>query len=233
MRRFVGFTLLFSLLALEGFSQLGYIPYRTRRFTGGLDVGIGSVHGDVSRAMNPRPLLTASLAYNHNPFVSIGADLTGGVFEAVSNKSGLISKLKSTNVYQSFNLNWRVALGSLVGSKPTFWIRSVSGLYVGAGIGVLRNNITSIVETFSTGKPIVNGIKKQTIAAYIPLNIGWDYELPSKGAIENLSLHLAFQYGYVFSDYVDGYKLDIKANRSNDGFTSYSAGIRWHFGRLK
>lgn len=236
------FALVFAILLLGAFessAQLGYVPYRTRKFSAGASVGVGTVLGDISNKWLPRPLLALDAAYNVNPFLSFGLEARIGIFESQSDKSGLYKGLESTNTYQSFDLHWRFALGLLTGSRPTRMNLLVNGLYVGVGGGVIRNSIGSIKDEYTTRRngPVLKipsgQLKTQSITPFIPVIVGWEYELPAFGKVENTSLSLLYQFGYTFDDYLDGYNVAIAANKRNDAFSIFQAGLRWHFGRLK
>ena len=61
---------------------------------------------------------------------------------------------------------------------------------------------------------------------YIPFNFGYNYHIPKLWKFKGCTFYANFQYTDCQSDYVDGYKLPIKANKKNDVYTVMSIGFR-------
>jgi len=109
-------------------------------------------------------------------------------------------------------------------------LRILGGLYAGAGIGIINNDIKRIAAPTelhgnlpSTTPPLI----KNSTALYIPVNVGFNFHVPKLWRFKGMVFNANFQYTPTMSDYIDGYNLSFAANKKNDVYTVMSVGVRF------
>ncbi|MCW3121039.1 MAG: hypothetical protein JWQ38_531 [Flavipsychrobacter sp.] len=206
-----------------------YYPYS--KFTVGIGFGYTNIYGDWTTS-HPQPVYKVNIARNVNEWVNLNFDLQHGALNAYSARKSWTSGLSSYNEFTSFSMNGNVSLGELF-NWPNNWIeKTIYGIYFGAGVGVMNNDITAITTKFRpTDKYGITyyqpgAIKGNSYNAYIPLNLGINLHLTRV-----VMINACYQFDYTFSDYVDGYNFkSIRANNYNDMYSTITVGLHFYIG---
>lgn len=222
-------------------AQVAYVPPTARPYTIGLSAGLTQMYTNDLREYRPlRPAAKVNFDYNLRYFVTVGLEYQYGVMETGDREAGSVSEgLGAKNRFISGNANFKVSAGQFTNSYNNVWVRTLNGLYAGAGLGVILNNMSGLVTTLpGAQKKPVRFYKNNSQAITIPLNLGWNFILPRVGKYSNLALNINYQYSYAFGDYLDGYNLILRGNarggeQRKDKYTFMSIGLRYTFGRWR
>lgn len=103
----------------------------------------------------------------------------------------------------------------------------LSGIYAGAGIGVLSSNTTIHkipglpfrYQDNYTG--FLNGV--------IPISVGIDIPIRKAFQQKGLSINFKYQINYCMSDKIDGYVPDLASNKSRDVYNMATFGLSYSF----
>lgn len=158
--------------------------------------------------------------------VSLGLSFHHGAFSEYEEKNSWTDGLRIYNQFTSFSVNMRVSAGT----NPA---KLLHGLYAGIGGGVVFSNITNISTKFKQNdpKPITqffpSSINTNKSIFYVPLDIGINVKVTKR-----FFVNLNAQFGYTFSDNLDGYNFQggVK-NKYSDMFSIVSAGFGYRFGK--
>ncbi len=206
-----------------------YYPYS--KFTVGINAGMSQVYGDLGK-WHPQLVYKFNVARNVNEWVNLNVDAMHGALNPYSGSKGWTTGVESYNEFTSVALTGNISIGEIF-NWPNNWIeKNIYGLYFGAGVGVLNNNITSITNKFKpTDKfpisyyyPGATGGNSNT--AFIPVNVGINLHLTRV-----VMFNACYQICYTFSDYVDGYNFkNVKSNEFNDIFATATIGLHFYIG---
>lgn len=172
--------------------------------------------------------------YNFTPFLSLGFEGQMGEIN-----SGDINKdpnnRQSINRYKTFNLNGKISLGALIDYGRTGFTNFVKGAYVGAGAGVVMNNMHYIVRKKPNDPsgytfPGLNNSKDLVI----PLNLGINFNFMDRRGYYKYGININYQTNITLGEGLDGYDdSPIRfENGSPDIYNYFSIGLRYHFGPL-
>ncbi len=192
---------------------------------GGFTVGYGDL-----RSQTMSPAVYGNAEYYFTPYVSIGGEGQLGRI-----KSGDTSSLYAnySNKYKAASFFARVAAGAFMNHtyRHTTLKKLVRGVYVGTGIGLLRNNITDRYPRVNTNPKIDQG-KRASWDAFIPLNVGINYGISEKNGYERFVINLNYQGNLTFGEGMDGFDQNplFVRNTSRDIYTFTSIGIKYKFG---
>ncbi|ATP58439.1 hypothetical protein CPT03_19215 [Pedobacter ginsengisoli] len=158
------------------------------------------------------------------PFISLGGE---GQIGRIKGEGGNLDKKSFVNSYKSFTINGKIYLGAVIDYRRNSFSNAMKGLYLGAGLGGVLNNVSG-AETPKT-KDII-----------IPLNIGYTYYFPDKSGYYRYGINVNYQTNLSLDDGLDGYEefysppagVDRKPNTYTDIYTYFSIGIRYQFGLM-
>ena len=196
----------------------------------GFGLGTSKMYGDLPYS-RPQQVYIGYFEKNISQSVSFGETISNGYLES----HGLIH---SYNHFTSVDQHMTVEIGTVIHAfyknyNDNIITRIVGGVYLGAGIGVINNNLTKISnpnETIfiaNTGldNPV---IEKNSTALYFPLNIGYNLHIANRIAFfRGLVFNINYQYSACQSDYIDGYDPPSRANNKMDVYTVLSVGVRF------
>lgn len=229
---------LFLLALLTGYTaqcQIRYIPPTAHLFSFGIGGGVTQLFGDFY-GKPKSPSAWADLNYNVSPYFNVGIEAQHGYL--VTGGRDVTRKTDGfyvTNAYTSASANMRLSLGAfLTHASASTFVVIVSGVYGGAGIGIINNDITTSTRggLDQTGL-LYSPIKKSSTATNIPLNAGIDINLPRIFGLTGFMANFNYQYNFCQSDYIDGYDPKVAFNKHNDTYIYTSIGIRYNFGRIR
>lgn len=219
----------------HSFAQIRLDPfYPYSKYTIGIGMGYSTMYGDLANSTS-EPVYRIDVARNANEWVSLDLQVQRGAVSDFSGKNTWTSGISAYNQFTSYDLNGRVALGELFNWPKNFLAKTLYGIYVGAGIGYMHNNVSSITVKFhgTDHYEITDydsrNIKTSSNNFFLPLNLGIDLHLTRL-----VMLNVNYQFNYAFSDYVDGYSFSkpVANNNYNDMFSVLSFGLKFYVGQI-
>lgn len=205
--------------------------YNAHNFSVGVGLGSTKLYGD-NNYSNPQPAYIGYFEKNVSPTISYGWTVSIGDLST----RDPYTHLRSFNHFTSVDQHITVELGTVFAAfdkeyYDNLLMRLVGGVYGGVGIGIINNDIKRIANpgTYPTEYPTANpSILTNSMAMYIPVNIGYNLHIPKFWIFKGCVFNANFQYTPTMSDYIDGYKLPIAANKKNDVYTVMSVGFRFY-----
>ena len=234
--KFILLTLSVLTVSLSSFAQVRFVPDDPyNEYSIGVGIGYTTMYGDLKES-NPSPAFILDVAKHMSPNILIGAELQHGTLSSTEPANHWTTGLNMTNQYNSFNINGKVTFAEFLKHPDNIGLRALSKFYVGAGVGLIDNNITSITEKFKTSdlKTIDPDFKKKSIALIVPLNFGLNLYVKSFLGYKGAQFNINYQLNYAASDYVDGYKFPpaTTRNKYNDLYSVLSVGIALYIGHV-
>ena len=174
-----------------------------------------------------------TLDYYFTPFLNIGmevqkGEIAGGDVATDPNERQFI------NTYTSLTLNGKIALGSFIDYERNSFANAIKHLYAGAGIGLIRNKMKSVIR-YPSSNPTYKfpGVDSGNDIV-VPLNLGINFYVGGKSGIRRLAINLNVQGNVTIGEGLDGYNdSPIKFENNNpDIYTYYSLGLKYHFGQV-
>ena len=196
----------------------------------GFGIGTTKMYGDLPYS-RPQQAYIGYFEKNITQSVSFGETISNGYLES----HGLIH---SYNHFTSVDQHMTIELGTFFhifnkNYNDNILTRLAGGIYFGAGVGVINNDLTKITNPnesiFIANTGLDNPvIEKNSTALYFPLNIGYNLHITNKvWLFRGLVFNINYQYTACQSDYIDGYDPPSRANNKNDVYTVLSAGVRF------
>jgi hypothetical protein len=220
---------------LQSFAQIRLDPfYPYSKYTIGVGMGYSTMYGDLAHSSS-EPVYRVNVDRNFNEWVCLDFQLQNGAVSDYSGKNDWTEGLSAYNQFTSFDVNGRISLGELFNWPSNFFAKTLYGIYVGAGIGVMHNDVSSISVKFNNSDKYEitdynpNNIKTNSNCAYLPMNLGINLHLT-----RIVMLNVNYQLTYAFSDYVDGYNFakPEATNNYNDMYSVLSFGLHFYIGRI-
>lgn len=231
-------ALLAIVFLCSGYSSIAQVRldpfYPYSKYTFGLGMGVTKLFGDWPNS-NTQPVYKISLARNANEWVNLNLDVQKGALNEFESKNNWTNGLNTYNKFTSVSVNGNVALGELFNWPRNFMAKTFYGIYFGAGVGYMWNNITNITTKFrNSDKKLITdydptNIKTKSRNFFIPGNVGIDLHL-TRLVIINAN----YQLCYALSDYVDGYnfKNPTATNEYNDLYSTFTVGLKFYVGEV-
>ncbi len=228
--------LLSIFLAFSGFQSVAQVRmdpfYPYSQWTFGVGMGYSRMYGDWDNS-NPEPVYKVNIQRNGNEWTNLSLDVQRGALNDYERRNHWTSGLSSYNKFTSATLMGNVSLGELFGWPPNFVAKTLYGIYLGAGVGYMSNNITNITLKFrNSDKYLItdydqDNIKTKSKNIFLPANLGITLHF-TKSVMVNVN----YQLSYAFSDYVDGYnfKAPSATNQYNDIFSVLTFGLHFYIG---
>jgi hypothetical protein len=208
-------------------------PYGTWTFGGG--GGYSNIYGDLDHS-NSETVFYLTAARNFNMWVSVDLRVMHGSLSEYESKNKWTNGLSMTNQFNAADLTGRLALGEFFNYPQNIFAKTIYGLYIGAGVGYMSNDITNITTKFrNTDKLIItdydaSSIRKGTTNFYLPFNVGIDLHVTRR-----FFVNVNYKFSYAFSDYLDGYNFHkpTATNNYNDMFSVLSFGLNFYVGNMR
>ncbi|MEJ2883808.1 hypothetical protein [Pedobacter sp. GR22-6] len=174
--------------------------------------------------------------YFLTPFISLGGEfqmgqIRGGDIYTDPNEREFI------NSYKTANINGKLYLGSVINFNRNAFADAIKWFYVGAGAGIIRNDVERVVvkpSTRNTANPYVFPGKDKSTDLVAPLSTGINYYFSDRTGKPKFGINLNYQVNFSLGEGMDGYDdSPIKfKNGSPDVYTYLSFGFRYNFGLL-
>ncbi|MDR2275727.1 MAG: hypothetical protein LBF27_32770 [Sphingobacterium sp.] len=175
------------------------------------------------------------LDYLFTPFISVGLHGEKGTLAG----NGYDSDFK--NRYFAGNINGKIRVGQFLGEAKNYSYytlqanmlsRILSNVYLGAGVGLVKNRITRNISQYyanyleSVGGEISNDVGK--IHFVVPLNVGVDIPFGRTLYGPQWAINVNYQHTLTFNDNLDGI-----INSNNDQYGLISVGVKYALFNLK
>lgn len=216
--------LLCALAGLQASAQSNFYKYSVGA-GGGVTIGYGDLR---SQSLSPAAYGTAEFYFT--PYVSMGVEGQLGRIKGGDTTAGFANY---NNKYKAGSLYARLAAGAFMNHtyRHTTLKKLIRGVYVGTGIGLIRNDIVERYPTVNVNPRVDQG-KRHSWDALVPLNVGLNYGISEKNGYERYVFNLNFQGNLTFGEGMDGFDRNplFSSKTSNDIYTFTSIGIKYKFG---
>ncbi len=194
-----------------------------------ISAGVGIATEMTHYSSNPGQLAAiGSLDYDFNPYLSIGLQAQAGNLKGVDAVNHLYYS-SSKNQYLDANINMRVALGEFDDFEALNAFQdAVKRIYFGLGIGRIRTDVT-FTHNGTNPSPAPESVEPIVQAWSFPLNIGTNIDLHGALGIDRLSLNPNFQFNYVNSYYLDGYRTSVTFSHLKGFYNLTSLSLKYKF----
>lgn len=229
------FSICLAFVGFQSYAQVRLDPfYPYSKYTFGIGMGYTQLYGDWANS-NTQPVYKINVARNANEWVNLNFDLQRGALNDYQPKNNWTNGLSVYNKFTSISVNGNIALGELFNWPKNFMAKTLYGIYVGAGIGYMSNNITNITLKFkNSDKKLITdydpgNIKTSSKNFFIPANLGINLHLT-----RTVMINCNYQLCYALSDYVDGYNFKTPAatNEYNDLYSALTFGLHFYIGNI-
>lgn len=216
--------LLCALAGLQASAQSNFYKYSVGA-GGGATVGYGDLRG---QSLSPAAYGTAEFYFT--PYVSMGVE---GQLGRIKGGDTTANFANYNNKYKAGSLYARLAAGAFMNHtyRHTTLKKLIRGVYVGTGIGLIRNDIVERYPTVNVNPRVDQG-KRHSWDALVPLNVGLNYGISERNGYERFVINLNFQGNLTLGEGMDGFDRNPLFSRktSNDIYTFSSIGIKYKFG---
>ncbi|WP_214227182.1 hypothetical protein [Pedobacter sp. B4-66] len=148
------------------------------------------------------------------PFVSLGGEGQIGRIKGETRNVNL-KPTQFVNSYKSFTINSKLYLGALIDYKRNGFSNTIKGLYFGAGLGGILNNVSGAEQP-------------KTKDLIIPLNLGYTYYFPNRSGYYRYGINANYQNTISLDGGIDG----KETTSHTDIYSYFSVGIRYQFGLM-
>ncbi len=203
--------LLFICLSSGLFAQSNFY-----KFSIGSGFGITNAYADTRKTIISYAG-SATLDYYLTPYMTLGTEWQKGKLQ------GGESNTKYLNNYSTMTFNAKIHAGEFLSAKdlnnPFF--KSIRGLYVGAGVGIIKNKVDV---------PERNVYGRKSKEVIFPFNAGINFYFHNHWGYSRFILNLNVQGTTSLEDGMDD-DLNPYSN-FNDIYNFFSLGIKYNFGPL-
>jgi len=209
-----------------------FYPYS--KWTVGAGAGFSQIYGNLNHATS-EPVIRINVERNLNAWVYLDAEIFHGALADYETKNHWTNGMNVYNQIIGGELSARIALGQFFKFPPSFFAKTLFGIYGGVGGGYMFNNVSNITTKFNRQDKYLitdynaNNIKTRTSNFFIPFTLGWNLHL-TKRCMFNIN----YEFCYAFSDYLDGYNFaqPTAHNYYNDMFSVLSFGLNFYVGHV-
>ena len=189
-----------------------------------IDIGTGvsfnRVAGDAETYTNTTSY-NLSVNYNPDPYLNFITEFSLGELAGGDEKNTLSGR-QFQNAFKSIAFRGQIQLGYLTTGRQNETLRAMRDLYVGAGVGLIANDIKSINrQSILVPEYVTTGANNST-EVFFPLRVG--YELKIKNSFKDTfcKLDFGYQYNLGLGDNIDGFQ----AGKLKDNFAQLFVGLK-------
>lgn len=216
------------MASLSAKAQSGYNYYESGV---GMDVSMIRGYTNITKQYY-HPAISIYGMYNYNPFLQIGLELqsgrlSGGGPEPTGDQWGRAY----TNNYLGLLVHGDVQIGSMIDYQDKDFLNAIKSFYMGAGMGVIRNNNT--VQRYRPSVPSYQFPGKDNqFDLTIALRIGYEIKIYDDYNQPGWAVNIGYVHNVSFGEGLDGYNDDPKTFKNNapDQYSQIVIGFRYFFG---
>jgi hypothetical protein len=214
-------TLLICLSALISKAQVGY-DYG--QYDLGVSVGFNQFYGDVSTSKSTKAI-NLNFNYNQTPYVNYIFEFQAGTLAGGDSTKDLLGRqFKANYTYYAFRV--QLQGGEIIDYSQSKFMNVLKNFYVGAGIGVVYDNITN-VNRYSILLPgFYTPGEDKSNQLFIPARIGYELKIYNKYQRPDFKIDVGYQFNYIFGDQLDG----LKGGNHTDLYAQFTVGIKFSIG---
>jgi len=136
------------------------------------------------------------------------------------------------NNYLGFNIHGDLQLGEIMDYQDNFFMERLKGLYMGLGVGMIFNNITSIRRYALDDPTYFYPGKDHSISPLVPIRFGYEFKVFNSNDEPFMAIDLGYTHYLTFAEGLDGYNDPSSKfkNNSQDMFRSITIGVKINFG---
>src|SRR5579863_8227495 len=210
-------TLFACFAAAVSKAQIGY-DYSQYDF--GASIAFNSFYGDVQTPASTKSV-NLNFDYNQTAFVNFIVEMQTGTLMGGNAKTDLLGRQFSANyTYYAFRI--QVQAGELIDYSQNNVFNALKNLDVGAGIGMVYSNITSINRYATQFPGYYTPGPNSASELFLPARIGYELKIFNKNQRPDYKIDIGYQYNIVFGDQLDGFK----AGTHNDAFSQFTIGVK-------
>ncbi|MES2651638.1 MAG: hypothetical protein V4663_07855 [Bacteroidota bacterium] len=194
--------------------------YNFYKYSFGVGTGITLPFADTDQLIKLSFANHISTNYYFTPYISAGVEAQFGEMAG-----GIKGQGNFSNTFMLINWNAKMHLGQFYDRfdrlNSLYWL--ARGLYAGAGVGFIRNNVTA----FNYNGVDISGVNHGIL---FPFNVGLNLYLPDFYERDRWEFNFNMQFVIPLEDKLDG---NINPNSNfNDVYNYFSVGVRYKFGTL-
>jgi hypothetical protein len=220
-------TIVNILSGSRAFAQIDYAYGRNLKGIR-LSAGVGFAYLQTHFSQNPTIAnFVGNLDYDFSPYFSIGGEGQAGNLQGIDSKQHLPYS-SSTNKYLSVSINAKAALGLIYDSQTESVLQNaIKRLYIGAGIGAFKNDITLTAPYDPNIKAYATFTKDKCLV--FPFSFGTNIDLLGLTKKDILTLNPEYQFDVIHSPYADGYISTANSKTTVGYYTMLSLKLRYKF----
>ena len=218
--------LLFGLLL---FSAALKAQYNYSEWGIGVSASKTAVYSDL-RQNDKHNSFSADVYYNYSPYLPFGLEVQAGKLSGGNNLTDP-SHRYFVNDFLSVSVHGDLQLGEIIDYDRDFFSNIAKGLYMGLGVGVIHNKLTSIRRYSIDGGYHYPG-KNSSLNVIVPIRFGYEIKIFNYDEEPMIGLDLGYIHNVTFGEGLDGYNDPSKKfkNNSPDMFSQITVGIKVNFG---
>ena len=183
--------------------------------------------------------IAGTIDHHLTPFVTAGLEAQYGMVQGGDIVTDPHNR-QFVNQYTAVNFNMKFALGEFINYNKTDFLYNIKGLYIGSGIGAIKNKITDVVRykpswaAFDPGYGPFPGEDKST-NLWVPVNLGINFYINDGWGYVRYVINVNAQSNFTFGEGLDGYNDPATKfkNYDPDTYNVYSIGFKYYFGNIK
>lgn len=220
------FTILTLLACFTAIASKAQVGYDYSQYDLGASVGFNSFFGDVQSPKSTKSL-NFNFDYNQTPFVNYIAELQVGTLAGGDSTKDLLGRVFSADyTYVAFRI--QVQAGEVIDYSRSAIANAFKNFYLGAGIGMIYSNITSI-NRYSIQLPgFYTPGKMSANELFIPARVGYEFKIYNKFGRPDFKIDVGYQTNFIFGDDLDGFK----AGAHNDIYSQLTFGVKFAIGGI-
>ncbi|MBS1532747.1 MAG: hypothetical protein JSU01_20765 [Bacteroidetes bacterium] len=213
-------TLLTVFACLSALASKAQNGYDYSQYDLGAYVGFNSFYGDTETPVSTKAV-ALNFNYNQTAFVNYILELQTGTLKGGNAATDQLGRQFAANyTYVAFRL--QVQAGELIDYSRSGVLNFFKNFYVGAGVGMLYSNITSINRYSTQLSGYYTPGDNSASELFLPARIGYEFKIFSPNQRPDYKIDIGYQYNQVFGDQLDGFK----AGTHTDAYGQFTIGVK-------
>lgn len=200
MKRLI-LLLLFLIINTVVRAQNGFDYHQ---FSIGAGIGATTAFGNTETTVS-KSAFNLNFNYNISPFFTL--TLEGQMGTLAGGNVSDFSARRFVNDYTAVMLHANLQAGELIDYEHDEVLNSLKNVYVGAGLGILSNNISYIQTVVPVGTSYLTTYPyiKNSTNILVPVRVGYEFKIFNDYDMPRYRLDFAFNFNTAFGKGLDGY----------------------------